>query len=412
MAGLVLCLLAGVTTYALLTRPQEAVVPSAPRTDDAGAASHEAAGAALLGRLTTALEHGSRADVLALAAPGQTGPRRELEALLHNVRALRITDLSLRYVDEQAGRLRAADRRRYGGRAWVADVQLGWKMAGTDRHAASLETTLTLLRTRTGAAFVSSRGSYGDHTPLWMLDQLRVRRTARTVVMAAPHAPLRRFAGLADRAVVDVDKVLPRWRGTLVVEVPGSQAQLDQILGSDDHTYDAIAAVTTTVDGSTRPSAPVHVFVNPPVFDPLGRHGSQIVLSHEATHVATGAATATMPTWLLEGFADFVALDHVDLPVSVTASQILGQVRKKGAPDHLPGAHEFDPANTALGASYEAAWLACRLIGQRYGERAMIAFYRQSERDHGTTRAFHDVLGTDQAAFTRAWRAYLRTLAG
>ena len=32
-------------------------------------------------------------------------------------------------------------------------------------------------------------------------------------------------------------------------------------------------------------------------------------MSHEATHVATDATFASMPTWLLEGFADFVALD-------------------------------------------------------------------------------------------------------
>ncbi len=156
----------------------------------------------------------------------------------------------------------------------------------------------------------------------------------------------------------------------------------------------------------------MHVFVNPPVFDPLGANGSQIVMSHEATHVATDAATATMPTWLLEGFADYVALAHVPLPVDVTASQILGRVRKDGAPTHLPGQQEFDPANTALGASYEAAWLACRLIGERYGERAMIAFYRQAERDHSTTQAFRDVLGTNETAFTKAWRGYLRGLAG
>ncbi len=53
--------------------------------------------------------------MLALAAPG-TGPRRELEALLHNVHALRLTDLELRYVDEEAGRLDARTRERYGDR--------------------------------------------------------------------------------------------------------------------------------------------------------------------------------------------------------------------------------------------------------------------------------------------------------
>ncbi len=176
--------------------------------------------------------------------------------------------------------------------------------------------------------------------------------------MVADKSRLDEYADLADRAVADVKKVLPRWRGKLVVEVPDSQADLDRMLDAKGNAYDAIAAVTTTVDGSLSSSSPVHIMVNPSVFDGLGDRGAQIVMSHEATHVATDAATSSMPMWLLEGFADYVALAHVDLPVSVTASQILADVRKDGPPKALPGPHEFDPANKALGASYEAAWLA------------------------------------------------------
>ena len=207
-------------------------------------------------------------------------------------------------------------------------------------------------------------------------------------------------------------KVLPGWRGRLVVEVPGDAQELGRVLGTAPGAYGGIAAVTTTADGSTSPDAPVHIFVNPQVFDPLGPRGSQIVMSHEATHVATGAAVSTMPTWLLEGFADFVALDHVDLPVSVTASQILARVRKDGPPSRLPGKTEFDPQNQALGASYESAWLACRLLGETYGERRLIAFYRAADRAGSTVEPFRTLLGTDQQAFTRSWRAYLRRLAG
>jgi hypothetical protein len=229
--------------------------------------------------------------------------------------------------------------------------------------------------------------------------------------MVAGHQDLHRFATLADRAVHDVTKVLHRWRGRLVVEVPPSQQVLDRLLAVGRRAYADIAAVTTTVDGSLSATAPVHIFVNPAVFDPLGPHGSQIVMSHEATHVATGAATSAMPTWLLEGFADFVALDHVALPVSVTASQILAQVRKQGVPAHLPTASDFDTASSTLGATYESAWLACRLLGRTYGERRLIEFYRESNRDGSTRRAFHQVLGTDQAAFTRQWQNELRRLA-
>jgi hypothetical protein len=412
VAGLVLCLVAGLAAFLLVDRPEQARLPAPGPRGDAGAATREDAAAALLGRLASSLEHGTRAQAVALAAPGSASARRELGAIFDNVRALRITDLAMRYVDEDAGRLGAAAQRRLGGDAWVGDVQVGWRIKGFDRADSHLETTLIFARTARGAAFVSAGGGYGDVTPLWLLAPLHVQRSGRSLVMATRRTDLPRFSRLADRAVLDVRRVLPAWRGRLVVEVPTDQPQLDRILGAQDHTYDEIAAVTTTVDGTLMPSAPTHIFVNPRVFDPLGAKGSQIVMSHEATHVATHAATTSMPTWLLEGFADYVALDHVRLPVAVTASQILAQVRKHGVPRHLPGKAEFDTANTALGASYESAWLACRLIGERYGEAKMIAFYRRAERDSSTDQAFRDVLGTDQEAFTREWQAYLRRLAG
>ncbi len=288
---------------------------------------------------------------------------------------------------------------------------VGGSAVSTPRTS-SREVALTLVETPRGAAFVSARSDSSEASPLWLLDRLTVRRTARSLVAVAGTADPGRFSALADQAVVDVRKVLTSWRGRLVVEVPDDEEELGRVLGSEPGAYGGIAAVTTTADGSLTPDAPVHIFVNPKVFDPLGPRGSQIVMSHEATHVATGAAVSSMPTWLLEGFADYVALDHVDLPVSVTASQILARVRKEGPPIRLPGKTEFDPQNQALGASYESAWLACRLLGERYGERRLIAFYRAADRAGSTVEPFRTLLGTDQRAFTRSWRAYLRSSPG
>jgi hypothetical protein len=261
---------------------------------------------------------------------------------------------------------------------------------------------------RTG--LVSARPLDGRAAPLWLLGPVSVRRTATSLAVTAPGLPALAFARLAGNAVRDVRKVLPRWRGPLVVEVPGDQRSLGRVLGSAPGEYGDIAAVTTTADGSTDPHAPVHVFVNPRVFARLGRHGSQIVISHEATHVATGAALSTMPTWLLEGFADYVALAHAGLPVRVAAAQILARVRRHGVPRRLPGPAQFDAQNPGLGASYESAWLACRLLAVDYGERSLVAFYRASARASSTTQAFRSVLGTDEPAFTRTWRADLRRL--
>src|SRR5690606_3366015 len=95
----------------------------------------------------------------------------------------------------------------------------------------------------------------------------------------------------------------------------------------------------------------------------------------EAAHVATEAASSSTPLWLLEGFADYVALRDVDLPVSRTAGQIIRQVRREGPPAALPAAADFDSSGSHLGGAYEAAWLACRLLAERGGEEALVELY-------------------------------------
>lgn len=397
--------------YFLISGPDSAVLPP-PVSGERGVSDREDAAAELLESLTRALTDGSRRDALALAAPGDRAARAEISDLIGNVRRLGVTDLAMRYVDENAGRRPAGVAPRLADRAWVGDVQLDWKIRRYDEADSHLEVTMVFLQTPDGAAFVTARTDYGEQAPLWLLERLTVLRSPRALAaVAGDRSEAKRFGELADQAVRDVRKVFPRWDGRLVVEVPGSQDDLDRVLSSDT-SYDAIAAVTAPVDGSLSPTAPTHIFVNPPVFSPLGEQGSQIVMSHEATHVATDAAISSMPTWLLEGFADYVALAHVDLPVDVTASQILKRVRKDGPPRTLPGQDDFASENTTLGASYEAAWLACRLIAQTYGEDKLLAFYDRAEQDSSTTDAFRAVLGTTEERFTARWRDQLRELAG
>lgn len=407
-----LVLLAGLlgVGYFLVNGPDTAVLP--PPAGQEGAPAREDAAADLLDKLTAALAEGSRQDALALAPPGDEAARAELSELVGNVRRLGVTDLAMRYVDENAGRRPAGVAPRLADRAWVGDVQLDWRIDGYDEGASHLEITMVFLETRDGAAFVTARTDYGEQAPLWLLEPLTVQRSPRALAaVAGGSVEAERFLELADQAVRDVRQVFPRWDGRLVVEVPSSQQDLDRVLSSDT-SYDAIAAVTAPVDGSLSPSAPTHIFVNPPVFSPLGEQGSQIVMSHEATHVATDAAISSMPTWLLEGFADYVALAHVDLPVEVTASQIIKQVRKDGPPPTLPGQQDFASESIGLGASYEAAWLACRLIAQSYGEDRLLAFYDRADRGASTQDAFRQVLGTTEEQFTARWRDQLRDLAG
>jgi hypothetical protein len=218
------------------------------------------------------------------------------------------------------------------------------------------------------------------------------------------------FAALAARAVPQVRRVLPRWPGGLVVEVPPSQHGLDAALGADRGQYAGIAAVTTTVDGSHSRRSPSHVFVNPKVFDPLRPQGAQVVITHEATHVATDAATSKAPVWLVEGFADYVALTSQRLPLSTTAARIIALVRRHGPPRHLPTSAQFAPGAPHLEARYESAWLACRLLAQDGGVRALVAFYRAMDKGGDLGPELRRHFGLTPVTFTKAWRSVLSHL--
>ena len=135
------------------------------------------------------------------------------------------------------------------------------------------------------------------------------------------------MARRVSRGIDVVHRVLPDWKPRVVVEVPASAAALNRSLGVPPGTYDSIAAVTATADGSSRRDAPVHVYVNPEVTAGLRRAGAQVVMSHELVHVATDAATSPVEPWLLEGFADYVALRDVELPDATT----LGPCDRAGA---------------------------------------------------------------------------------
>ena len=100
-AGLFVFLAVAVGAYLLFRGPEQAVLPSqqssgspSGTTLDEGADSRADDASALLSRLVDALRDGSRADVRALAAPGDRAAAAELAALRRNVHAMGLTDLS------------------------------------------------------------------------------------------------------------------------------------------------------------------------------------------------------------------------------------------------------------------------------------------------------------------------------
>lgn len=264
----------------------------------------------------------------------------------------------------------------------------------------------------------ASEAGFETQRDVWDLGPVRlVRGEASTVVADRRGASLGRVERLArgaDDAVAAVDDVWrAEWSRRPVLVLPRSQQDMSTLIGSTGGGLAQIAAVTTGAfaDGRSRGD---RVVVNPDAFDTLGPLGRRVVLTHEMTHVATRASSVVgPPIWLSEGFADYVAYEATPVETAIVATDVLDAVRADGPPRRLPEQADFDAGEGDIAASYEGAWLACRMIAERYGEKELVRLYRAvtDSAGPGWPEESSEVLGVTAKELTRDWRAYLRDLA-
>jgi len=230
---------------------------------------------------------------------------------------------------------------------------------------------------------------------------------------------LSRLGAEADRDVPRVSRLWGVWSQRVVVVVPDTQRELAAILGRPAASLTRIAAVATAellTAGGASPAVGNRVLINTANIHGLGPLGLQVVLTHEITHVATRAVTAAAaPSWLVEGFADYVAYRSTHIDVPSAARELRAEVQAGRVPVALPGDRDFSGSNDRLPQVYEGAWLAVRLIAARGGEPALLRFYRAvagpDSTDSSSTlaTALQDAVHLSPSAFTAAWRTYLRT---
>ncbi len=404
MAGLSLSLLAVVAGVAwFATRPETYV---APRPDHGGLEVSPEGATAALDDLVAAVRNADTGAADELAVPGDTASSAQLIALASNAGLLDVQDFTLRYVDEDSGI--SPDG------TWTAAVDATWAFGGFDDTPSRTEVLVTFRvdSDEVARAQIVSVGGGDRRTPIWMAGPVTVRRTSETLVLVAGSPrKMASYQRVAEAAIPHVTSVLSSWRPRLVVEVPADLAGLESALDVEPGSYAAIAAVTAAPDGLLTPDAPLHVFINPEVFDRNSERGDRVVMSHEATHVATRAPQSLGPKWLIEGFADYVALRDINLPMSRTAAQIIEQVRRQGVPPSLPDQDDFNGAETHLGAAYEAAWLACVVLAEHGGEKALVRFYDQAGTGDPLGPLLQADFGWSERDLVAAWQQRLEGLA-
>ncbi|MFD9354204.1 hypothetical protein [Streptomyces sp. NPDC060031] len=295
-----------------------------------------------------------------------------------------------------------------------ARAELHYRLTGYDAAPAGSAREVELVAGADGGWRVTAdRPAPGALPQLWDQGPVTVERGAHALVLGgAGQSPetLSAVAAEADRAVPAVSAAWPGpWAGRVVVLVPGSLERMAQLLGRPADEYRGLGAVTVGRVGGA-PAAADRVVVNPEGYGQLTAEGRRIILTHETTHVATRAATtATTPLWLSEGFADWAAYRGSGSAPAQAAPTLGRAVRAGELPGALPAneAFAFGGDADALARAYEGAWLACRLIADRWGDAALVALYGKAGRESPAT-ALQETLGTDQAGLTRAWQEDLR----
>ncbi|MFI5425925.1 hypothetical protein [Aeromicrobium sp. UC242_57] len=245
--------------------------------------------------------------------------------------------------------------------------------------------------------------------PIWLIGDVTVEQVDSAVVISIDGGRADHPVGeLAARAHKTVARVLPKSARTDVVVVAArTSQQMAWAIGQPVDAVQQIAAVTTRLDVADAAAQDAVIVLNPEVFATMDERAAQVVLSHEAVHQLTAAVGTSSETWVVEGFADYVALRDDTAPLSVSAGQILAEVTAGQVPIRLPRPSDFDAAGRGLGAVYESTWLIFRMLAEQHPESDLVTFYESVLSGTDIRTALRETFDLTEQQATAQWRDYL-----
>ncbi|OLF16928.1 hypothetical protein BU204_14050 [Actinophytocola xanthii] len=252
----------------------------------------------------------------------------------------------------------------------------------------------------------------------WDFGPCLVTATAHGIVLSHPgnEPTVKRLAGELDSSVRAVGELWPtRWSERVVLLLPDSPAEMRALVGARDFPVDAVVAVAVAdrVDNASREVTGQRVVLSPTGMRALSLSSLRVVLRHEITHLAARADTVDgSPTWLLEGFADYVGYRDSGVTLAEGAPDLMKRVRDEGPPRSLPEDHAFRSSGPELDLAYQESWSLARFVAEEYGEDTLVRLYRTlagvgAVSARATDSLLRQVLGMDRAALVEGWQGYL-----
>lgn len=305
-----------------------------------------------------------------------------------------------------------------GPDAWVQQTMVTWRLAG-ETESATHRIWLTFVPVGDAVRLAGATdGDTGGYTagpqPLWWIGPVTAATARGSIALVSGHDSesaaqasiwAKRAAAAAREVATRVDPDR-RWSRRLVIEVPRDQTAFERVLGVTPGSYASIAAVAWP-EGADPAKAALRIIVNPGLVEPLTDEGLAILLTHEATHVATRSAASAAPVWLVEGYADAIAYDAHPSTVKTAAAVAWDDVTRNGPPSSLPSDADFGPGAAGLNLTYARAWLACRYVVESSSRTDLNLLYEAVDGGMRIDAALQSVLGVDETTFVRRWRIWL-----
>jgi len=304
----------------------------------------------------------------------------------------------------------AAVRSRYGDDVRAAAVTVTYRIEGVDEGPVAVPWVPIIARVSgqwrlvgeaTGKALPSGVGGQP-----WDAGAVVVDRSNRVVgVFSASYRDRAKVMRLAEQALDRVAKVRSGgWVGKIFVIAVKDRAVFDAYFGAAPERVDQVAAIAVPHYNEVHEWAnsaeysATRIIFNP---DELDEDSDQLGddLTHEFTHAAMApVTTGWTPTWLVEGFAEYVSFKDAEIIVSR-----LRQALRGVATDDLYDGDKFydEPMN------YITGWLACRMIAEKYGQEKLIALYEGFQRTSVEDTVVSQVLGITRAQLVTDWQAYV-----
>ena len=251
---------------------------------------------------------------------------------------------------------------------------------------------------------------------LWENGDITVRTVNGVVAIGVGNVPASELVDVGQREDAALSAVArfiqrPVPVGAVVV-VPAQRADLALLLGRSISSLQRIAAVTMTGTGDGQPGAD-RVWINRSAFEGLSGVGRDIVLRHETTHLALGAASSdATPLWLEEGMAELVGYRGSGVPLDVAAADVLAAASAGRLPTALPDTAAFNGDSPELGSAYHQAWTACLWLATQLGDAGLVGLYQATAAGHATDPEVNADAALARAGLTRpqlvaGWRADL-----